>query len=190
MIDEVKTPELLEQAREFKLGVTIAHQNIKGQLTDALFSSISANTRIKYAGTRSSQDATVMARDMHCEPEFIMKQPIGSFACFVGGMTEHPFTVSLELGDIATYQKMEPSDFDDLVDGLSQLIGVEETQEGSNTKSEPSRVFPSQPAEADKPILQRHGTSVPPVRSPDIFHEKSTPQKEYDPSKPSPWKRK
>jgi hypothetical protein len=28
VIDEVKTPELLEQSREFKLGVTIAHQNM------------------------------------------------------------------------------------------------------------------------------------------------------------------
>ena len=50
VVDEVKTQELLQQAREFKLGVTIAHQQIKGQLTEALFSTISANTRIKYAG--------------------------------------------------------------------------------------------------------------------------------------------
>jgi hypothetical protein len=176
VIDEVKTPELLEQAREFKLGVTIAHQNIKGQLPDALFSSISANTRIKYAGTRSSQDATVMARDMHCEPEFIMKQPIGSFACFVGGMTEHPFTISLELGDIATYQKMGLSDFDGLVEKLSQFIGVDETHEGS-TEPEPLRETMEKPAEAE--ILKTIEADTPIL-----------PQTNPDPSKPAKWTRK
>ena len=81
-------------------GVTIAHQNIMGQLNETLVSSISANTRIKYAGTRSHQDASMMARDMHCEPEFIMSQKVGQFACFVGGMTDHPFSVQLKLGEI------------------------------------------------------------------------------------------
>lgn len=184
VIDEVKTPELLEQAREFKLGVTVAHQNIKGQLTDALFSSISANTRIKYAGTRSSQDATVMARDMHCEAEFIMKQPIGSFACFVGGMTEHPFTVSLELGEIQTYQKMEVSEFDSLIEKLSGLLGADETHEEQKQKPLPVATSPP-PTAATGTLLRAASTedSAPPA-------DTSAPQQSNgDPNKPAKWKR-
>ena len=37
VMDEVKTQELLQQARQFKLGVTVAHQQIRPQLTEAGF---------------------------------------------------------------------------------------------------------------------------------------------------------
>jgi hypothetical protein len=111
VVDEVKTQELLQQAREFKLGVTIAHQQIKGQLTEALFSTISANTRIKYAGTRSYQDASAMAHDMNCEPQFLMQRQIGEFACYVGAMTPSPFIVTVPLGQVNMLPRLSDSDF-------------------------------------------------------------------------------
>lgn len=183
VMDEVKTPELLEQAREFKLGVTLAHQNIKGQLSEALFSSISANTRIKYAGTRSSQDATVMARDMHCEPEFIMKQPIGSFACFVGGMTDHPFSLQLELGEIDTYKKMSDADFSLLCKCLDIELGVGKPKphEGA-AKAAPAATSPiaPQPKQASISLPLDY---IPQQSSEDQLENKS------DPSKPAKWTR-
>jgi hypothetical protein len=165
VVDEVKTPELLEQAREFKLGVTIAHQNIKGQLNDALFSSISANTRIKYAGTRSHQDALMMARDMHCEPEFIMQQNVGSFACYVGGMTTHPFQIQLKLGEIDDYEKMSNEEFKILRSVLAQDFGITPETHGAPTEAEPSRTTMTNPP-ASPPIITKHKS---------------------DPSKPAKW---
>ena len=104
VVDESKTQDLLQQAREFKLGVTLAHQQIKGQLTEAIFSTLSANTRIKYAATRSHADAVTMAKDMHCEPEFIMGQKrigdLAHFACYCDGVTEHPFPLELDCKEI------------------------------------------------------------------------------------------
>ena len=78
VMDDLKTPELIALAREFKLGVTVAHQQIKGQLSDALFSTLSANTRIKYAGTRFHQDASIMARDMRCAPDLSLNRRLPS----------------------------------------------------------------------------------------------------------------
>ena len=111
VVDEVKTQDLLQQAREFKLGVTIAHQQIKGQITEAIFATLSANTRIKYAATRSSQDASAMARDMNCDPQLIMQRQTGEFACYVGSMTRSPFIVTVPLGQIDTVRKLSDVDF-------------------------------------------------------------------------------
>jgi hypothetical protein len=171
VMDEVKTPELLEQAREFKLGVTIAHQDIKSQLPEALFSSISANTRIKYAGTRSHMSASMMARDMHCEPEFITSQKVGQFACFVGGMTDHPFSVQLKLGEIDDYNMMSSAEFNVVCKCLAIDFGVSqkapEKRAESVTTSTPEIRLPASSPEADKPVVAQ-----------------------VDPNKPAPWKRK
>lgn len=132
VMDEVKTQELLQQAREFKLGVTLAHQQIKGQLTETLFSTLSANTAIKYCATRSSQDASAMARDMRCEPEFITNQKLdrdarkAHFACFAAGVTDHPFSLELELGAIDRYRKMDTSTFNSVVGWSNIYIGISE----------------------------------------------------------------
>ncbi len=161
IIDEIKTPQLLEQAREFKLGVAISHQNIKGQLTDALFSSISANTRIKYAGTRSHQDASMMSRDMHCEPDFIMKQPIGCFACYVGGMTDHPFIVQLKLGEIDEWQKMSDKEFKILCSVLNYHFGIPKPETQKPPVKEVSELQRSHGAEAHTKIVAPQPKSAP-----------------------------
>ena len=204
VMDESKTPELLEQAREFKLGVTLAHQNIKGQLPEALFSSISANTRIKYAGTRSHMDASMMARDMHCEPEFIMNQKTGQFACYVGGMTDHPFTVQLQLGEIDDYEKMSDQEFRILTSLLKDDFGVDEKPEQkqevppahllSDTQTTPKMKTSSIAIPLDKPISHEGPTEAEPSRnqvlSPAETDKELLPQKDPEPNKPAPWKRK
>ncbi|MCW2114449.1 cell envelope integrity protein TolA [Bradyrhizobium elkanii] len=205
VMDDVKTPELLEQAREFRLGVILAHQSIKSQLNEALFAAISANTRIKYAGTRSHGDASLMAKDMHCEPDFITKHKTGEFACYVGGMTDHPFTVKFPIGAIDRYTKMDAKEFNNLVAVLKYHYGVKpETQTApaksaalpkvsisipldgmpkGPSKREPSRT--TKPVEADKRLTNatlREGSISVPLGT-------SKQEKESDPSKPAPWKR-
>lgn len=132
VVDEQKTQQLLQQAREFRLGVTLAHQQIKGQLSEALFSTLSANTRIKYAGTRSYQDAAMMARDMgQCDPSFILNQKIEEaqrrthFACYVDGLTPQPLSVEIELGAINKQPRMSDEAYKKLIERNRALVSTD-----------------------------------------------------------------
>jgi hypothetical protein len=129
MVDEVNTGSLLTQMRHFKLGALLAHQNIKQQLSEGIFSTISANTRIKIAATRSSADAYAMAKDMRCEPEFIMDQKkVGTklhFAVFCDGVTPHPFSYELD-ARINNFQLMEDEWYEILIDQQRQRYGATE----------------------------------------------------------------
>ena len=177
VMDEVKTQELLQQARQFKLGVTVAHQQIRPQLTEALFSTISANTRIKYAAARSYEVAAPMARDMFCEPEFLMQRPVGEFACFVGGMTPHPFIVQVPLDYVINLPKMHPTHFAQLVEHMRKKYGV--TEEEVKEEIAPPTVHKPL-LEKDLPAKQSKSESV------QIPIDKKIAQK-TDPSAPAPW---
>jgi hypothetical protein len=177
VMDEVKTQELLQQARQFKLGVTVAHQQIRPQLTEALFSTISANTRIKYAAARSYEVAAAMARDMFCEPEFLMQRPVGEFACFVGGMTQHPFIVQVPLDYVINLPKMHPTHFEQLVEDMRKKYGV--TEEEVKEEIAPATVHKPL-LEEDLPAKQSKSESV------QIPIDKKIAQK-TDPSAPAPW---
>ena len=73
--DEEKTPEMLRLAREYNLGVVIAHQNMFcAELNDDIRNAISTNTSIKYAASPEGGDLNYMARDMRCEPDFLKTQ--------------------------------------------------------------------------------------------------------------------
>ena len=62
-------------AREYNLGITLAHQNMFcTELTESMRSAISTNTTVKYCASPEGADRNVMARDMRCEPEFLAAQ--------------------------------------------------------------------------------------------------------------------
>src|SRR5919202_5527672 len=76
---------LLNQARKYKVGLVLAHQNL-GQFEPRLQAAVMASTAIKLAGGVSAKDAASLSREMHCEPEFLqeMRKYAASteFACF------------------------------------------------------------------------------------------------------------
>lgn len=169
VMDEIKTPQLFNLAREYRLGVTIAHQNIEEQLSDALFSTISSSTRTKYASTASGRDAAMMARNMRCDPGFILDQPItdkhGSFACYSRGITPHPFSYGLNFEKDNQFPMVNDERFSFKLMCMKYQYGAQErapeearppfsqsqtaeTHEGSS-KPEPSCVVTSPPAHAD-----------------------------------------
>jgi len=108
-VDEEKTQPLLQQAREFNLGVTLAHQKL-ADLTPTLTATLAANTSIRYVGGVSALDAAFMARNMGCEPEFIMGQrktaTHTSFACHVRGYTERAVSLTTKLGILQAAPQM------------------------------------------------------------------------------------
>ena len=78
--------EMLNQARKFRVGMVLAHQNLD-QLSERLRATIMASTSIKFAGGVSARDASAFAREMRCEPDFVqgMRKQTGTaqFACWV-----------------------------------------------------------------------------------------------------------
>ena len=61
---------LFNQARKYKVGIIIAHQNLD-QFEMRLRSTVMASTSIKLVGGVSAKDASAFAKDMRCEPEFL-----------------------------------------------------------------------------------------------------------------------
>src|SRR5207253_2564854 len=84
---------LLNQARKYKVGMTLAHQNLD-QLSSSLRASFFSSTSIKFAGGVSNKDAAAFAAEMHGDAEFIQAQRKRknrtSFACFVRNITPQP----------------------------------------------------------------------------------------------------
>ncbi len=66
-----KLDEFINQARKFKVGLTLAHQNL-GQLDPKLRASVMSSTAIKLVGGVSSEDAKALAAEFQCDPGEIM----------------------------------------------------------------------------------------------------------------------
>jgi hypothetical protein len=154
-VDEEKTPELIQQAREFNLGITIAHQNIKGHLSDNLFAAIASSTSTKYAGGASAEDAAKMAKDMWCTPEFILAQrqihrQETHFACFVKGQTDRAISVRLPLGAIDQERRMLPAAYEAfLTENRARLHHVPRRRSSKSLQS--SRPLESEPSPSTPP---------------------------------------
>ena len=84
---------ILSQARKYKVGMIMAHQYL-GQLSSGLQEAFEANTSIKLAGGVSARDARALAGQMATSAETIQKQPKGTFATFVRGLTQAAVPVS------------------------------------------------------------------------------------------------
>lgn len=84
---------ILSQARKYKVGMVMAHQYL-GQLSNGLQEAFEANTSIKLAGGVSARDARALAGQMSCDPDAIQRQPKGTFATFVRGLTERAVPIS------------------------------------------------------------------------------------------------
>src|SRR3954452_2878899 len=85
--------QLLNQARKYKVGIILAHQNLD-QFEQRLRSTVMASTSLKLVGGLSAKDATAFAKDMRCEPEYLLgmgnPQTHTEFACFARNHTERP----------------------------------------------------------------------------------------------------
>lgn len=126
-VDEEKTQPLLQQAREFNLGVTLAHQKLD-DLTPKLQATFAANTSIRYAGGVSPSDANFMAKNMRCDPSFLMAQEkTGThtrFATYVRGYTARAVSLSVPLGILGAQPKMSADEHAALIERNRVLISA------------------------------------------------------------------
>jgi len=105
---------LLNQARKYKVGLVLAHQNLD-QFDQKLRASIMASTSIKLVGGLSAKDASVFARELRCEPEFLqaMRKYRGhtEFACFVRNHTPEPIRLSIPLGSMNNLPRLSTAEY-------------------------------------------------------------------------------
>ena len=104
---------LFNQARKYKVGLVIAHQNLD-QLDHKLRSTVMASTSIKMVGGLSAGDAGAFAREMQTETEFLqdMRKRHGSteFACFVRNVTPRPIRLTVPFGQLEARERISPED--------------------------------------------------------------------------------
>jgi Type IV secretion-system coupling protein DNA-binding domain/TraM recognition site of TraD and TraG len=113
-LDE-KMEELLNQARKYNVGITIAHQNL-GQFSRSMQQTVMASTSIKFAGGVSDDDARALAKEMRCKPEFIQMMQKGAkdtrFAVFVRNVMTEPAEYVVPLGLLESEPTMSKEEYE------------------------------------------------------------------------------
>lgn len=110
--------ELLNQARKFKVGMVLAHQNLE-QLSQELRATIMASTSIKIAGGVNARDAAAFSREMRCEPEFVQSMSKHAnhteFACWIKNSTPHALKLQVPFGVLNNVPKLDDQSYEWLI---------------------------------------------------------------------------
>src|SRR4051812_9058114 len=111
--------QLLNQARKYKVGIILAHQNLD-QFEPRLRGAVMASTATKLVGGLSAKDAAAFAREMRTEPEHLQsmrkRQDHSKFACFVRNVTVRPLRLSVPFGQMEVRPKLDDGEYDDLIE--------------------------------------------------------------------------
>lgn len=114
--------QLFNQARKYKVGLIVAHQNL-GQFERELLASVMASTAIKLAGGMSAKDAAALAKEMRCEPELLQsmrKHPDRTeFACFIKNVTPSPLRLTVPFGMMESRPRLSDPEHEELL-GLNR----------------------------------------------------------------------
>lgn len=110
---------LLNQARKYRIGLVLAHQNLD-QLGAGLRSSVLASTSIKFAGGVSAKDANVLDSEFRCSAEFLLSQKKegkhSAFACHVKNFTSKALSVTVSLGFVESLPTLDASEQEALLE--------------------------------------------------------------------------
>ena len=120
-------PVILEQARKYRISMTLAHQYLD-QLDAKLKASFAANTSIKIVGGVSDKDARVFANDMRTSAETItgMRKfdDHSEFAISVKNVTAGTMRLKVPFGHMERMPNMSEADFARLRDQQRQRYCV------------------------------------------------------------------
>jgi hypothetical protein len=110
---------LFNQARKYKIGLIIAHQNLD-QFDQKLRAAVLASTSTKLVGGLSAKDAGILAKEMNCEPEFLQTMRKGrestQFACFVRNQTSRPIALTVQFGQMEKQEKLTNEELERVLD--------------------------------------------------------------------------
>jgi hypothetical protein len=122
-----KIGHLLNQARKYRVGMVLAHQNLD-QLSLGLRSTVMSSTSIKLAGGVSAKDARALAEDMRCDADFLQKmrktRERTEFACFVRNFTPKAVQVSVPLGFVESLPRLPQESVARLIEANRNSYGA------------------------------------------------------------------
>ena len=111
--------QLLNQARKYKVGLIIAHQNLD-QFDQRLRAAVMASTAIKMVGGLSAKDAAAFGREMQCEPEFLQgmrkHRDHTEFACFVRHDIPRPISLAVPFGAMEGRERLSAEEHAALIE--------------------------------------------------------------------------
>jgi hypothetical protein len=104
---------LLNTARKYKVGVTIAAQNL-AQFSRTLSATVMASTSTKVVGGLSADDSAKLMKEMNASPELfaaLQKTPTDAqFAMSVRNKFPEPVIMTVPLGDLEKHPRMSDED--------------------------------------------------------------------------------
>jgi hypothetical protein len=170
---------ILEQARKQNVGLIVAHQYLS-QLSQDTLDCLYANTSIKFAGGVSDKDAYALARNMRCEPPFIVEQPKGSFAGYVRNLTDKAVTLKFPLLRLAKRSRMDDAEYTSVLDDIRARYAVHYTHLLEPPASEPEPTL--------QVGTQQQGITAPGERKQEVAAvDESKPTDPGGPPKPKKW---
>jgi hypothetical protein len=118
---------LFNQARKYKVGLIIAHQNLD-QFDQKLRAAVLASTSTKLVGGLSAKDAGIFAKEMNCEPEFLQSMRKGrdftQFACLVRNHTSRPIPLTAQFGLMEKEEKLTGEELERVLEQNRRRYGA------------------------------------------------------------------
>jgi hypothetical protein len=118
---DYKTAEFLSQGRKYRVGFTLAHQDLK-QLDTQLRATVKGSVSIKLTGGVNHDDALEMAKEMQCSAAFVQgmrkneRRGYTEFACYVRHHTPHPVTLAVPFGVMESLPAMSAPSYMQLLE--------------------------------------------------------------------------
>jgi len=142
--------ELLNQARKFRVGMLLAHQNLE-QLPEHLRATIMASTSVKFAGGVSARDASAFAREMRCDPEFVQsarkRANTTEFACWIKNTTQQAIKLEVPLGVINGLPSIDQAAYSALISAnRARYCAPADEREDRDASASPTMPPPHKPS--------------------------------------------
>jgi hypothetical protein len=101
-----KIEDILGQARKQNIGLTLIHHTTTQLKSPELVSLLTASTSTKMCGAPDLSDLARFASVLQCDASFIQRQPKGSFATMVRGVTNSAISLEFPYIDLAKQPQM------------------------------------------------------------------------------------
>lgn len=158
---DIKTRELLTNARKFKMGGVFAHQQLDDLKESGLEPYFSGQTSIRFIGRAPAGDWSTLAAYVDAspgataaqrhDPEFIGRQRDHHFACWIRGVTvPHGVSVTVDAEKVAAQRPMDDRAYEELLLNNRTRIGGPEQRKSRDRQATPP---PRHEQETGPPII-------------------------------------
>lgn len=129
-----KVEKLLNQARKYRVGLVLAHQNLAQLETEKRRATFASSTNTKFVGGVNVKDARIFSEEMRCTPETILnvgkEERVGAeFASFVRNITPSAVRMWVPFGVMEKKGRISDDEYDKLLALNFERYGAKETDD-------------------------------------------------------------